>query len=82
MNDCVILISHSNYRIKSAGVEKYIGEITELFQRKKIQSIHFFPIIEVNKRSRFFGREYAGVHYNGQFELSWRAHQSSAWVEC
>ena len=72
MNDCIILVSHSNYRIKSAGVEKYISEITELFHRKQIQSIHFFPIIEVNKRSRRFGREYIGVHYNGKFEGIYR----------
>lgn len=72
MNDCIILVSHSNYRIRSAGVEKYIGEITELFQRKEIQSIQFFPIIEVNKRSRIFGKEYVGVHYNGKFEGIYR----------
>ncbi len=72
MNDCVIFVSHSNYRIKGAGVEKYIGEITKLFQKKGIQSIHFFPIIEVNKRIRRFGREYVGVHYNGKFEGIYR----------
>ena len=67
MKNCIILISHSNYIIKSAGVEKYIGDVAALFLNKGIQSVHLFPIIEINKRSAKFGKEYIGVHYNKKF---------------
>lgn len=65
--DCMIFISHSNYRIRSAGVEKYITDIIELLNKHGIQSIHLFPIVELNKKMRHVGMGYFGVNVNGNF---------------
>lgn len=68
MKDCIILISHSNYRIKSAGVEKYLTDVTTLLAQQGIQCVHLFPLIEVNKRIVGLSREYVGININGVFE--------------
>lgn len=68
MNDCVVVISHSNYRIKSAGVEKYISDVTELLAHHGVQSVHVFPTIEINKRTVYLGSEYVGINVNGAYE--------------
>ncbi len=70
-NECIIIISHSNYRIKSAGVEKYITEISELLNSASIHSVHLFPVIEVNrllKRNQFKKCNFIGVNINGVFK--------------
>lgn len=66
---CIIIISHSNYRIRSSGVEKYLSEISELIIHKKIHCIHFFPVIEVNKKYRKLGidRFYMGINVDGEY---------------
>ena len=68
--DTIIIISHSNYRIKSAGVEKYIGDITPLLNKNNYQVVQIFPVIEVNKFSKKFksSLEYVGININGNFE--------------
>lgn len=68
--DTIIIISHSNYRIKSAGVEKYIGEITPLLNKNHYQVVQIFPVIEVNKLLYKFklSLEYVGININGTFE--------------
>lgn len=65
MEKCVILISHSNYKIKSAGVEKFILDEEKLLKKKKIKVLHIFPLIEINKRYEF---DCFGINLGGEFK--------------
>ncbi|MBT1165157.1 hypothetical protein [Bifidobacterium felsineum] len=50
MNKAILIISHSNYRIKSSGTEKFITDISTLFQLQDIHVVQLFPVIEVNNK--------------------------------
>ncbi len=66
----IIYISSTNYRLVSAGTEKYIGELTLLFLKKKVHSIHIFPLSSFDKFTCKFGikKSYIGINYDGEFE--------------
>lgn len=65
MEKCIIVISHSNYRIKSAGIEKFISDTSEQITSKGIHILHIFPVIELNKK---LVGEYVGINYDGNFD--------------
>lgn len=67
MNKCIIIISHSNYRIKTAGIEKCIYELTNIFGDNDIHNIHIFPLIELNRYTRLVRKRYIGINIDGAF---------------
>ena len=66
---CIIIISHSNYRIHSDGVEKYIGEISRILFEQQIHCIHLFPVVEANKKYIKLGinKFFTGINVDGEF---------------
>lgn len=60
----VLIISHSNYRIHSSGIEKFITDAEKQLKKENISVIHLFPTIDFN--TKFFC-EYIGVNVNGAF---------------
>lgn len=66
---CIIAFSHSNYLIKSAGVEKFIKEEQEVLQNNNIHLIQLFPIIELNKIILKIGLslQYVGINIDQKF---------------
>lgn len=64
MDRCIIVISHSNYRIKSAGIEKFISDTTRQIISSGIHVLHIFPVIELNKK---IGKDFIGFNYDGLF---------------
>lgn len=76
-SNCVLIISHSNYLIKSGGVENFIREYGSILKNRDIHYIHVFPIIEVNKKFELItcGRstkEYIGLSFDGKFQGIWK----------
>lgn len=71
IKDCVLIISHSNYLIKSGGVEKFIRDYCGILERNGIHYIHVFPVIEINKKMRPIRKEYVGISLNGGFVGIW-----------
>lgn len=67
---CIIYISSSNYKKVAAGTEKFINELTGLFIKDKVHSIHFFPLSRVNNYINKFGlaKNFIGVNYDGVFQ--------------
>ena len=76
MDSCIIIISHSNYRIYSAGVEKSITEITNIIREAGVHIVHLFPVIEINKvvKNVFNNKYYVGAYYDDSFMgiLEWK----------
>lgn len=64
MDSCIIVISHSNYRIKSAGVEKFISDTTQQIITSGIHVLQIFPVIELNRK---IGKDFLGFNYDGSF---------------
>ena len=66
---CIIAFSHSNYLIKSAGVEKFIEEESIVLKENDIHFIQVFPIIECNKLLYKFGLniQYVGINIDNKF---------------
>lgn len=69
MDRCIIAISHSNYRIKSAGIEKFIQETSLQIMRSGLHILQVFPVIEINKVLR---KQYVAVNYDGVFNGIYR----------
>ncbi|HBI62341.1 MAG TPA: hypothetical protein DDY31_14195 [Lachnospiraceae bacterium] len=67
--ECVLLISHSNYMIKSAGVEKSLKDISNVMRQNGIHVIHIFAIIEINKIVSKIGihKQYIGINIDDKF---------------
>lgn len=65
---CIIIISHSNYRIKSAGVEKYITEVTGVLSKHNVHALQIFPVIELNRFMKRFSCEYVGINLDGEYQ--------------
>lgn len=74
-NNCVLIISHSNYLIKSGGLEKFIRDHCKMLENSGIHYIHVFPVIEINKRTQKIGKEYAGISKDGVFLGIWEEHK-------
>ena len=66
---CVIMISHSNYRIRWGGVDKYLYEVTDLLAGRGIHSVQLFPVVEVNNKYQKIGSRkfYIGINVDGQY---------------
>ncbi len=64
---CLINISHSNYLIKTAGVERFIRDEINILQNEDISTLHIFPIIEVNKSKFIPLSECVGINFNNKF---------------
>ena len=66
---CIIYISSTNYKLVSAGTEKFMGEVIESFKRKGIHSLQFFPLVNLNNKLKKLRieRNYIGVNYDGSF---------------
>lgn len=79
--NCVLIISHSNYLIKSGGLEKFIRDHCKMLKKHGIHYIHVFPIIELNKKTQIIGKEYAGISLDGVFLGIWDEHKLASAVE-
>lgn len=68
--NCIIAISHSNYLIKSAGIEKFLKEEESLLEQNNIKLIHIFPVIEINKilSKLKMPMQYVGINLAGKFK--------------
>ncbi|RYM93673.1 hypothetical protein PG2011B_1408 [Bifidobacterium animalis subsp. lactis] len=64
MEKCIIVISHSNYLIRSAGIEKFISETSALLNSKGIHVLQVFPLIEVNRKLPY---DYIGINFDDYF---------------
>ena len=69
--ECVLIFSHSNYRIRSAGTEKYISEIEMLLKKGGKSLVQVFPMVDLNRKIKkvfpWFKGEYMGVNCEGIF---------------
>ncbi|KAB7788124.1 hypothetical protein [Bifidobacterium cebidarum] len=65
MNKAIVIISHSNYRIKSSGTEKFITDISKLLQLHDIHVVQLFPVIEINNK---FKKELFAVNIDDSFD--------------
>lgn len=70
-NNCTLIISHSNYLIKSGGLEKFIRDYCQILKKYNIHYIHIFPIIEINKKTQRFGKEFVGISLDENFLGIW-----------
>ena len=66
---CIIYISSTNYKLVSAGTEKFMGGVINSFKEKHVHSLQFFPLVNINSRLKGIGveRNYIGVNYDGVF---------------
>ena len=70
-NKCILIVSHSNFLIKSGGVEKFLRNYTVILNKNNIHYINIFPIIEVNKRTKKLGKEYFAAFFDSKFKGVW-----------
>lgn len=70
--NCILIISHSNYLIKSGGVEKFLRDYCKILEKNDCHFIHAFPVIEMNKKLKLINREYIALSFDGTFEGIWR----------
>ena len=66
---CIIYISSTNYKLVSAGTEKFMGGVIDSFKEKNVHALQFFPLVNINNRFERIGveRNYIGVNYDGVF---------------
>lgn len=66
---CILYVSSTNYKLVSAGTEKFMGGVIDSFKEKCIHSLHFFPLVNINNKLKKIGieRNYVGVNYDGKF---------------
>lgn len=66
---CILYISSTNYKLVSAGTEKFMGGIIDSFKKKYVHSLHFFPLVNINNKFNKIGikKNYIGVNYDGTF---------------
>lgn len=66
---CVLYVSSTNYKLVSAGTEKFMSGVIDSFKEEGIHSLHFFPLVNINNRLKKIGIEksYIGVNYDGNF---------------
>ena len=66
---CIIYISSTNYKLVSAGTEKFMSSIINYYKKNNIHSIQIFPLANLNNKiARLgLGRKYIGINYDGGF---------------
>ena len=66
---CIIYISSTNYNLVSAGTEKFMKGVMDLFEKEKVHSLHFFPLSNINNKLQKLGIEknYIGINCDGAF---------------
>ena len=66
---CIVYISSTNYKIVSAGTEKFISEIIDAYKDRGIHSIQMFPLTNFNEKVDSIGmhRNFIGINYDGTF---------------
>ena len=66
---CIIYISSTNYKIVSAGTEKFMSGIIEAYKEKEVHSIQIFPMVNINGIFEKLGLKkiYLGINCDGEF---------------
>ena len=54
---CIIYISSTNYKLVSAGTEKFMGGVIDSFKEKNVHALQFFPLVNINNRFERIGVE-------------------------
>ena len=71
LKKCILIVSHSNFLIKSGGVEKFLRDYSEILIRNNIHYINMFPVIEINKKLKLLKKEYVAIFFDGEFKGIW-----------
>lgn len=68
--NCVIYISSTNYRLVSAGTEKFMAGLIDAFKSREVHSIQIFPLVNINEKISKIGLNfsYIGINVDGIFE--------------
>ena len=47
---CILYISSTNYKLVSAGTEKFMRGVIDSFKEEGVHSLHFFPLVNINNK--------------------------------
>lgn len=66
---CILYISSTNYKLVSAGTEKFMGGLIDTFNKEGIHSIQLFPLVNLNNKLNRINSNafYIGVNCDGEF---------------
>lgn len=62
---CIIYISSTNYKLVSAGTEKFMGGVIDSFKEKNVHALQFFPLVNINNRFERIGVAIYWIYIKG-----------------
>ena len=66
---CILYISSTNYKLVSAGTEKFMGGLIDTFNDEGVHSVQIFPLVGFNNKLNRINPSafYIGVNCDGKF---------------